>query len=118
MSAKAPRQPRFQPFGTDRALPTRRWPHLSDRSPASALHVQQRASDTPQPFSQVDFPWRSIFLGARFRRSIFLGAAWRRDEDDERDDCLEPGAHRNDVFIVEGEQLRYGSKTAWNVATR
>ena len=24
----------------------------------------------------------------------------------------------NDVFLVEGEQLRYGSKTAWSVATR
>ncbi len=24
----------------------------------------------------------------------------------------------NDVFIVEGRQLRYGSKTAWDVATR
>ncbi len=28
------------------------------------------------------------------------------------------GRATNDVFIVEGSQLRYGSKTAWDVATR
>ena len=31
---------------------------------------------------------------------------------------LERGIAKNDVFLVEGEQLRYGSKTAWSVATR
>ncbi len=41
-----------------------------------------------------------------------------RDEDDEREERLDPGTARNDVFIVEGDQLRYGSKTAWTVATR
>jgi hypothetical protein len=40
------------------------------------------------------------------------------EEDDEREERLDPGTARNDVFIVEGDQLRYGSKTAWNVATR
>ena len=28
------------------------------------------------------------------------------------------GRAANDVFIVEGQQLRYGSKAAWEVATR
>ncbi len=40
------------------------------------------------------------------------------DDDDEQEPRLEGGAAKNDVFLVEGEQLRYGSKTAWSVATR
>jgi len=40
------------------------------------------------------------------------------DDDDEQEPRLERGAAKNDVFLVEGEQLRYGSKTAWSVATR
>lgn len=40
------------------------------------------------------------------------------DEDPEEEAHLERGTARNDVFIVEGTQLRYGSKTAWSVVTR
>ena len=40
------------------------------------------------------------------------------DDDDEEEPRLERGTAKNDVFLVEGEQLRYGSKTAWSVATR
>jgi hypothetical protein len=45
-----------------------------------------------------------------------------RDEDGDGDEDEEPrlerGTAKNDVFLVEGGQLRYGSKTAWSVATR
>jgi hypothetical protein len=34
------------------------------------------------------------------------------------EDRLAPGTAKSDVFLVEGSQLRYGSKTAWQVATR
>lgn len=68
--------------------------------------------------SQENWPFECAIAGVATRDEILRADADERDEDDERDDCLEPGAHRNDVFIVEGEQLRYGSKTAWNVATR
>lgn len=68
--------------------------------------------------SQANWPFECAIAGVATRDEILRADADERDEDDERDDCLEPGAHRNDVFIVEGEQLRYGSKTAWNVATR
>ena len=40
------------------------------------------------------------------------------DDDDEEEPRLERGTAKSDVFLVEGEQLRYGSKTAWSVATR
>ena len=68
--------------------------------------------------SQENWPFECAIAGVATRDEILRADADERDEDDERADCLEPGAHRNDVFIVEGEQLRYGSKTAWNVATR
>ncbi len=68
--------------------------------------------------SQENWPFECAIAGVATRDEILRADADERDEDDERDDCLDPGAHRNDVFIVEGEQLRYGSKTAWNVATR
>lgn len=40
------------------------------------------------------------------------------DDDDEDEPRLERGTAKSDVFLVEGEQLRYGSKAAWSVATR
>ncbi len=40
------------------------------------------------------------------------------DGDDDEEPRLERGTATNDVFLVEGEQLRYGSKPAWSVATR
>ncbi len=40
------------------------------------------------------------------------------DDDDDEEPRLERGTAKSDVFLVEGEQLRYGSKTAWSVATR
>jgi hypothetical protein len=41
------------------------------------------------------------------------------DDDDDGDEAERPyadGCHGNDVFIVEGPQLRYGSKAAWDAA--
>lgn len=48
------------------------------------------------------------------------------DDDDECDDdneereeiYYEKGTAANDVFIVAGQQLRYGSKAAWRVGSR
>ena len=45
-----------------------------------------------------------------------------RDEDGDGDDDEEPrlerGTPKSDVFLVAGEQLRFGSKSGWSVATR
>lgn len=42
------------------------------------------------------------------------------DEEDRRDEerTYEPGTAPSDVFLVEGQQLRYGSKAAWSAARR
>ena len=40
------------------------------------------------------------------------------DDDEDEEPRLERGTAKSDVFLVEGEQLRYGSQTAWSVATR
>ena len=40
------------------------------------------------------------------------------DEDGGVERAYEPGTAANDVFIVEGTQLRYGSKAAWGAVHR
>ena len=70
---------------------------------------------------QENWPFECAIQGLTTREEI-LRADCDEDEDDEDDDAEEPrlerGCAKNDVFIVEGEQLRYGSKTAWRMATR
>lgn len=65
--------------------------------------------------SQQNWPFENGVYGVTVRSEM--------DGDDEDEDGADTTAARdgratNDVFIVEGSQLRYGSKTAWNVATR
>ena len=71
---------------------------------------------------QQNWPFECSLAGVTTRKEILRA---ERDEDgdgDEDDEDEEPrlerGTAKNDVFLVEGEQLRYGSKTAWSVATR
>jgi len=69
--------------------------------------------------SQENWPFENAVAGVAAREDFV-------DDDEEEDEDDEPGAERryekgtapNDVFIVEGQQLRYGSKAAWNAATR
>ncbi len=68
--------------------------------------------------SQPNWPFELGLAGVTTREEMLCAD---RDEDGDGDDQeprLERGAAKNDVFLVEGEQLRYGSKTAWSVATR
>lgn len=67
---------------------------------------------------QQSWPFECALAGVTTRDEMLRADAEEREEDDEREDRLDPGTKRNDVFLVEGEQLRYGSKTAWDVATR
>jgi hypothetical protein len=70
--------------------------------------------------SQQNWPFENGVYGVTARSEM--------DGDDEDEDGDNEGATAatdardgratNDVFIVEGSQLRYGSKTAWDVATR
>lgn len=67
--------------------------------------------------SQQNWPFENAVYGVTVRSEL-------TGEDDDEED-VEPAPDRrredgasNDVFIVEGSQLRYGSKTAWDVAAR
>lgn len=67
--------------------------------------------------SQQSWPFENAVHGVAAREDLRDDD----DDDDEHDDgrrsTRESGAP-SDVFIVEGAQLRYGSKAAWRVATR
>jgi hypothetical protein len=67
---------------------------------------------------QKNWPFECSLAGVTTRDEMLR--ADERDEDD--GEQVEPrigsGTAKSDVFLVEGEQLRYGSKTAWDVATR
>lgn len=69
--------------------------------------------------SQPNWPFELRLAGVTTREEMLRAD---RDEDGDGDDDEEPrfegGMAKSDVFLVEGEQLRYGSKTAWSVATR
>lgn len=64
---------------------------------------------------QQSWPFACALRGVTTRDEL-LRADGDEDEDEEAE--LGPGLARSDVFLVEGEQLRYGSKAAWDVATR
>ncbi len=67
---------------------------------------------------QKNWPFECSLAGVTTRDEMLR--ADERDEDDgeQVEPRIESGTAKNDVFLVEGEQLRYGSKTAWDVATR
>jgi hypothetical protein len=67
--------------------------------------------------SQENWPFENAIAGVAVREEMV------EDDDDLTDEereepRYEKGTAANDVFIVEGDQLRYGSKAAWRVATR
>jgi hypothetical protein len=69
---------------------------------------------------QQNWPFECSLAGVTTREEMLRAD---RDEDggdgdDDEEPRLERGTAKSDVFLVEGEQLRYGSKTAWSVATR
>ena len=67
--------------------------------------------------SQPNWPFELGLAGVTTREEMLRAEREERDDDD-YEPRFERGTAKNDVFLVEGEQLRYGSKTAWSVATR
>ena len=63
------------------------------------------------------WPFELSLAGVTTREEMLRAEREERDDDD-YEPRFERGTAKNDVFLVEGEQLRYGSKTAWSVATR
>lgn len=69
---------------------------------------------------QQSWPFECSLAGVTTREEMLRADRDEVDDGDDEDEepRLERGTAKNDVFLVEGEQLRYGSKTAWSVATR
>jgi len=69
--------------------------------------------------SQMD-PEARVFLMTQsswpFEYSIYGVTERREFEDTDEDEVVHGALPGNDVFICEGEQLRYGNKDAWNIA--
>lgn len=67
--------------------------------------------------SQQSWPFENAIAGVAVREEIV-------EDDEDLDDLereeprYEKGTAANDVFIVEGQQLRYGSRAAWDAARR
>ena len=67
--------------------------------------------------SQENWPFENAVAGVAVREE-FVADDEDCDEDEGEEPRYEKGTAPNDVFLVEGQQLRYGSKAAWRVATR
>lgn len=68
---------------------------------------------------QKNWPFECALAGVTTRDEMLRADAEERDDGGEQaEPRVESGTAKNDVFIVEGQQLRYGSRTAWSVATR
>lgn len=64
--------------------------------------------------SQPNWPFEYSVCGVARRAEMNGDDA----DDEETAATYEPGTAPSDVFIVEGTQLRYGSKAAWETAQR
>lgn len=67
--------------------------------------------------SQQSWPFENAIAGIAVREEIVEDDEDLDDEERE-EPRYEKGTAANDVFIVEGQQLRYGSKAAWDAARR
>jgi len=67
--------------------------------------------------SQENWPFENAVAGVAVREE-FVDDDEDCDKDEREESRYEKGTAPNDVFLVEGQQLRYGSKAAWRVATR
>jgi hypothetical protein len=66
---------------------------------------------------QRNWPLEHRLYGVTTREDM-MGADEDAKEDDDWEAETPKDASRNDVILVEGEFVRYGSSTAWEVATQ
>jgi hypothetical protein len=69
---------------------------------------------------QRNWPFECALAGVTTREEMLRADAEEREAEGDaaNEPRLESGTAKSDVFIVEGDQFRYGSNTAWSVATR
>jgi len=68
--------------------------------------------------SQPSWPFEHSVAGVTIRSDVDDDEGEHGDEDEEREAPRADGTRPNDVFILEGQQLRYGSRDAWSGAAR
>lgn len=69
--------------------------------------------------SQQSWPFENTLAGVCERKDLVEdGEQDEPDGEDDRRGTADEQLPASDVFLVEGRQLRYGSKTAWDVARR
>lgn len=68
--------------------------------------------------SQENWPFENAIAGVAIREDFVDNEEQNEKDDDGTERQYERGTAPNDVFIVGGQQLRYGSKAAWNAAAR
>jgi hypothetical protein len=64
--------------------------------------------------SQQTWPFENAVVGVTIREEIMRADAEEDGDEDDVEIEYDEGTAATDVFIVEGRQLRYGSKTAWD----
>lgn len=65
--------------------------------------------------SQPSWPFENSIMGVAVRSEI---SGEDDDDEEEAPSARDDGTRPNDVFILEGQQLRYGSRDAWAAAAR
>ena len=68
--------------------------------------------------SQESWPFENAVAGVAVREEFVVDDDEDCEDDEREEPRYEKGTAANDVFLVEGQQLRYGSKAAWRVASR
>ncbi len=92
--------------------------HLTNLLLGRDLYPERRQGDEPEPVEVL--PWPLARRGGLVGREDFTEADDEEPPADEHDrwGASEGALPSTDVFIVEGGQLRYGSKDAWDAARR
>ena len=68
--------------------------------------------------SQSAWPFENSVAGVCQRSDLVEEEEGEAEDEDQGRDISSEELPANDVFLVEGTQLRYGSKRAWDVARR
>lgn len=69
--------------------------------------------------NQPSYPFENSIMGVTVRSEISgEDSDDQEDDDDQAAPSRDDGTRPNDVFILEGQQLRYGSRDAWASAAR
>ena len=82
------------------------------------LLEEQDSNATVMIMGQSTYPFENAVAGVAVRKEMLASDDEDVDEEEREEPRYEKDTAPSDVFLVEGRQLRYGSKAAWRVAKR